>query len=220
MKLLKKSFVFLSVLLILLVGTSFVVPAKADGPSDFGKNVLKSTVQDKKMIPVRVLTKEVIVEKEIFIPEPTETPVNKPIPMSCEDPNEEIINQYVDEVCALYEDIDPYLIRGMIFNESSYNPDAVNFDGTCVGLMQVSTYWHKDRAERLGVTDLTDPFGNILVGVDYVNELYQRCKSFDLTLMLYNMPHDEARELYSKGELTDYVIAVKEKAEEYRNGGA
>lgn len=37
----------------------------------------------------------------------------------------------------------------------------------------MSTYWHSDRAARLGVSDFYDPYSNILVGVDLLNELLE-----------------------------------------------
>ena len=53
--------------------------------------------------------------------------------------------------------------------ESSGKADARN--GGCIGLMQVYEKYHKDRMKRLGVTDLYDPYSNILVGTDILMEL-------------------------------------------------
>lgn len=77
----------------------------------------------------------------------------------------EIIEEVADEygVC-------PELIEAIVFCESSGNPNAVSNYG-CVGLMQISEKHHKERMEALGVTDLTDPRSNILVGTDYLMEL-------------------------------------------------
>lgn len=63
----------------------------------------------------------------------------------------------------------PELLMAMIEKKSSGNPTAEN--GGCYGLMQVSTKYHSDRMERLGVTDIYDSYGNILVGTDYLMEL-------------------------------------------------
>ena len=46
---------------------------------------------------------------------------------------------------------EPEFLEAVAFYESTYNTQAVN--GGCYGLMQVSTYWHADRMERLGVTE-------------------------------------------------------------------
>lgn len=111
----------------------------------------------------------------------------------------EDIIAYTDEIGERYN-ICPELIQAVIERESHYNPDATN--GDCVGLMQVSEKWHTDRMERLGVTDLYDPYSNILVGTDYLAELWRETSSKgygdDLyyVLMRYNMTADSANRLY------------------------
>lgn len=51
--------------------------------------------------------------------------------------------------------------------------------------MQIQEQWHRDRMERLGVTDLTDPLGNFRVGCDYLAELMGRY-SLEEALTAYN----------------------------------
>ena len=41
--------------------------------------------------------------------------------------------------------------------------------------------------ERLGVSDLYDPYGNILVATDYLVELFEKHGDIGLSLMIYNM---------------------------------
>lgn len=117
----------------------------------------------------------------------------------------ESLDSYIHRVSDMYK-IDPYLIKAIIYVESTNDPNARN--GNCVGLMQVSRYWHKDRAKRLGVTDFFDPKSNVLLGVDYISELYKKTKDIKLTLMMYNMSHKEAYRLYTKGQTTSYVKKV------------
>jgi len=45
--------------------------------------------------------------------------------------------------------------------------------GDSQGYMQVQEKWHRDRMERLEVTDLTDPLSNFRVGCDYLAELLE-----------------------------------------------
>lgn len=78
----------------------------------------------------------------------------------------------------------PELIQTMCFKESSFNPCAEN-DG-CIGIMQVNPDWHRDRMDRLGVTDLYDTRSNMLVGVDYLSELVQEYEDISIALMKYN----------------------------------
>jgi soluble lytic murein transglycosylase-like protein len=144
-----------------------------------------------------------------------ETISNKPI-----DKNE-IINNYVRDVCAAYnkdvdesEKIEPELIMSVIYHESRYDPKAKN--GKCIGLMQVSTYWHQARAEKLGVTDFYDPHSNILLGVDYLSELLKDSKDIRLALMYYSMKHIDALEMYKRGEISVYAKSVLATAEVYK----
>ena len=128
---------------------------------------------------------------------------------------EDTINQYVFEVCSSYENIDPYIVQSIIYHESSYNPKATN--GYCHGLMQIYEKWHIARMDKLGVTDLYDPKSNIKVGVDILNDYYiYNGESIELALMLYNMNHNTAFEMYATGEVSSYAISVLDMASELR----
>ena len=81
--------------------------------------------------------------------------------------------EVIIEVAEMYA-ICPELIMAMVEAESSGNADAHNEKYGCMGLMQVNPKWHETRMEKLGVTDLYDPEQNILVGCDYVAELFEK----------------------------------------------
>lgn len=127
----------------------------------------------------------------------------------------ELINGYVRNVCSKYN-MDPYLIMSMIVSESNYNPKEKT--GICLGLMQISTKWHGDRAKKLGVTDFYDPYGNILLGVDYLSELFNQYKDPKLVLMLYNMNHDDALRMYRNGQISTYAKTVLARADKFKKG--
>ena len=116
---------------------------------------------------------------------------------------------YIQNVCESY-DVSPYIIASMIYYESSWKSDAEN--GTCEGLMQISSKWHKDRMQKLNVTDLEVPEQNILIGTDYFNELIKEYKQPELALMKYNGTKN-AEQLYRQGKITDYAKKVLETAE-------
>ena len=99
----------------------------------------------------------------------------------------------------------------MIERESGGDADAVNSGGD-TGLLQVNGRWHHDRMGRLGVTDLHDPYSNILVAADYLAELFGQDKDLYLVLMKYNMSHNAAEELHGQGTYSDYAIKVAERA--------
>ena len=101
------------------------------------------------------------------------------------------------EAAERREELEFYIER-----ESRWNPNAVN--GDCMGLMQISERWHRERMERLGVTDLFDPYDNILVGVDYMAELFERYEDPGMVLMIYN-GDSRAKNLQATGNLSEYA---------------
>lgn len=122
----------------------------------------------------------------------------------------EDIQYYCYEIGEWYG-ICPELLMAIIESESSGNPDAEN--GSCKGLMQVSTRWHYDRMKELDVENIFDPYGNIMVGADYLYELMQKHEDVGLVLMVYN--GDSRAEDYSNGncELSNYARKILERSE-------
>ena len=114
----------------------------------------------------------------------------------------EIGNQY--NIC-------PELLMAVIEKESSGKSNATN--GGCVGLMQVSARWHKDRMLRLGATDLYCERDNILVAADYLSELFQKYKEPSLVLDIYN-GNSKAMWNYENGVISDYAGYILNRASE------
>lgn len=103
----------------------------------------------------------------------------------------------------------PELLQVIAMRESTLYIYATN--GDCKGLMQISERWHTERMERLGVTDIYDVRGNILLAADYIAELRDTTEyGYDLVyvLMRYNMATDTANKLYKQGEYTDYALEI------------
>lgn len=117
---------------------------------------------------------------------------------------------YIEIICQ-ERGICPELVEAIIERESGWDPEAVN--GDCIGLMQVSEKWHQDRMERLGVTDLTDPYDNILVGVDYLAELFEQYEDVGAVLMKWN-GDSRLSEYMETGELSEYAEKVLERSAE------
>lgn len=93
------------------------------------------------------------------------------------------VEQISMELGAQYN-ICPEAIQAVCFKESSFDPQAEN--GGCIGIMQVNPDWHRDRMDRLGVTDLYDIRSNMMVGVDYLHELIVQYEDISVALMKYN----------------------------------
>lgn len=136
-----------------------------------------------------------------------ESVVNKVASEPVQKTEEDRINEHIDYVCESYPNVTPSLIRSVIMSESSFNPKAKN--GSHVGLMQVSTKWHRERANRLGVEDLFDPYGNVAVGVDYLNELIEQTHGdVAWALMIYNMGYQTAYQLHQQGKVSSYASTI------------
>lgn len=111
------------------------------------------------------------------------------------------LEEYIEYVCESRH-ICPELVEAMIERESRWNPKAIN--GDCMGLMQISERWHRERIERLGVTDLLEPYDNILVGVDYMAELFEKYEDPGTVLMVYH-GEKNAIEKASSGGISGYA---------------
>lgn len=122
----------------------------------------------------------------------------------------EEIQTYCFEIGEEYG-VCPELLMAMIEAESSGKPTAEN--GDCKGLLQVSERWHYDRMERLGVSDLFDPYGNILVATDYLVELFEKHGDLPLVLMIYN-GDSKAYEHYENGTLSAYAEKIMNRSYE------
>ena len=107
------------------------------------------------------------------------------------------LQAHIIRTCHNYE-IDPALVMAVIQKESTFDAAAIGDSGDSAGLMQVQERWHRERMERLGVSDLLDPYQNTLVGIDYLAELLTKYPVSD-ALTAYNSG--------SPGE-SDYAAAV------------
>lgn len=127
----------------------------------------------------------------------------------------------IHDVCInynFYPDL-PYLVQAIMEVESNYRPDLVSSQN-CVGLMQISTRWQADRMAKLNIDDIYDPYSNILVGVDLLQDLYYNYANQDiwLAIMMYNMDFNSARRIRSSGSLTSYAVKVQSIFDELKGG--
>ena len=112
------------------------------------------------------------------------------------------VQQALHEAClatGLREEIALAVIR----KETTYR-NVMGDGGNSYGYMQVQPRWHADRMERLGVTDLMDPYQNFLVGCDFLMELTAK----------YDLP--VALTVYNSGKtgVSDYAKTVMQYLDE------
>lgn len=113
-----------------------------------------------------------------------------------------------DEIIGYCEDVGqeyciaPELLMAIVERESMGKADAEN--NGCIGLMQINERYHKDRMKHLMVTDLYDPYSNILVGADYIMELADRYGDVALVLSVYH-GESKAFENHENGIISSYA---------------
>lgn len=100
------------------------------------------------------------------------------------------------------------LALAVIRQETEFR-NVIGDNGDSIGYMQIQPRWHEDRMERLGVTDLTDPYSNFRVGCDFLAELLSK----------YTL--EEALTAYNSGKpgKSEYATSVINYMDEYNRTG-
>ena len=130
------------------------------------------------------------------------------IPLSYE------IQHYIYELSCEYN-VDPILVMAIIQKESKCDPNTVGDSGNAIGLMQIQRKWHNERICRLKCDDMYDPYQNILVGMDYLAELYEGDMTTEWVLMAYNGGRTWANKHARIGYTTKYAREVLDIMDEF-----
>lgn len=140
--------------------------------------------------------------------------------MAFDVPLEDELQLHILNECEKYG-IDPAIITAMAFKESRYQASAIGDNGNSIGLMQIQQRYQAERMEKLGCTDLLDPYENVTVAVDILAEMLNHYDgNIEMAITAYNMGMSGAyKNCFSKGVYSSkYCAAVMEKAEELRMG--
>ena len=132
---------------------------------------------------------EALVDQGYFVPE---------VPLSFDE------QDFLHTACT--ESGVPYALALAVIERETQFQNLVGDDGASLGYMQVQERWHWDRMERLGVSDLMDPFGNFRVGCDFLAELLEK------------YPVQEALTAYNSGSpgYNQYSYDVMENYEKWK----
>ena len=162
-------------------------------------------------IATETTSKETTAETTEYITEPAEAELpteaaTEPAVTLYDVPLDKELQFHIIETAEAHG-IDPAIIIAMAWKESTYRVNAMGDGGNSYGLLQIQKKWHKKRMEKLGCTDLLDPYQNVTVGVDYLAEQIKRYDG-DLAkgLTAYNRGH------YA-GTVTKYAKSIMAKAE-------
>lgn len=232
--------IFLGILLAILIGLFFYrIEAKT---TDIANTVVSSAVAELKLyfdtdVPklTEGIAKSVSKEIELYFDDKKEV-------LTCDcssenfienDPEEkdgvdeiynstlkgkDLYNYFIISICdTFYPEVDPYLIMAMVEKETGYDPALTGALGE-QGLMQIMPKYFSDRMNKLRVYDLYDPYSNLLVGIDYVNELLNTYGVIEHALMVYNGGPVYARDMIKQGVVSNYASGVIKLAEELRGG--
>jgi len=117
------------------------------------------------------------------------------------------IRQYA-ELCGSEFNICPEFLESIAYYESRYVADATN--GSCVGLMQVNINAHKDRIASYGWTtdDMSDPYKNMMIASDYLQELFEKYEDPGIVLYIYNGNSTGLKKYKQTGRLNKYATNI------------
>lgn len=201
--------IFMGVWLILVVVLAIIHGffLQQESIPEHGHNLFCSKIHISEIRPPELPTREAIIEpvEEVETIDFPDTPV-------------ETIRSYIYDICKDYPNVDPAMIEAIVWEESRYISNVTGGGGAWIGLMQIAPKWHHDRMARLGVTDLFDPYSNLLVGIDYISELIETYHDKALALMVYNGSSD-AYSRFQSGQLTNYAAHILSNTQVLNNGG-
>lgn len=163
---------------------------------------------------VVIPTAEPIVIEDVPVevtPEPSAEPFTAYIYYIYDVPLEDELQLYIVRLCEEHH-IDPAVVMGMAQRESQFTADAIGDGGDALGMWQVQPRWHQDRMDKLGATDLLDPYQCVTVAVDFLSEL----------LDIYDGDIEKALTAYNqgsyKGIVSNYAKTVIENSENIKKG--
>lgn len=126
--------------------------------------------------------------------------------------NDTWISEEAQQQCITYGEeygICPELLMAIIEQESSGQAYAEN--GSCKGLMQISEKWHKDRMDKLDADIYED---NVMIGTDYLAELFAENEDVYWVLMAYNGGIDYANRMYEEEKYSKYAVSIANRSAE------
>lgn len=112
-------------------------------------------------------------------------------------PMDEDLQEFIFYLSQAYE-MDFTFVMALIQQESGYTPDVISKTND-YGLMQINEINHPYLQEQLGITDFTEPYGNIRAGMFILRKLFEKYETPEKVLMAYNMGETGASRLWEQG---------------------
>ena len=185
-------------------------PIQAQKEAELVSEYMASAIREEDVIEVAEDPMDVSMESGIQQQEGTDKY------MSMWEASMELLGMGIDVPAEIYEycydaghqfSISSELLVAICYVESEFNPNAKN--GACIGLMQVSEKWHKDRMKKYGVESLYEERGNVIIAADYLRELFDAYGEDNLNYILdtYN-GNSHADEYRKNGTVSAYAGKV------------
>jgi hypothetical protein len=120
----------------------------------------------------------------------------------------DLVQVYIFCLCREYG-LDSSMVFAIIEYESGYHYDAKSSAGA-VGYMQIMYKWHGDGV--ISEDELLNPYTNIRIGLQYLNELKEEFDTEEEILTAYNYGASGAKKLWGDGEnhSSEYAEKVME----------
>ena len=112
-------------------------------------------------------------------------------------PMDEDLQEFIFYLSQAYE-MDFTFVMALIQRESGYKPDVISKTND-YGLMQINEINHPYLQEQLGITDFTEPYGNVRAGMFILRKLFEKYETPEKVLMAYNMGETGASRLWEQG---------------------
>ena len=112
-------------------------------------------------------------------------------------PMNEDLQEFIFYLSQAYE-MDFTFVMALMKRESNYNPDAISKTND-YGLMQINEINHPYLQEQFGITDFTEPYGNVRAGMFILRKLFEKYETPEKVLMAYNMGETGASRLWKQG---------------------
>ena len=134
-------------------------------------------------------------------------------PLDCELSEE--LQEYTYYICQHYG-VEFELAMAIMSVESEFDTAAISETGD-YGLMQVNEIHISELSDKLGVTDITDPYQNIRSGVYILGGLEEQYDDRSRAIMAYNIGDYGSSALWEAGvHSTAYVDKVMTKYNEFK----
>lgn len=134
-------------------------------------------------------------------------------PLDCKLSEE--LQEYTYYLCQ-HNGVEFELVMAVMSAESAFDPEAVSVTGD-YGLMQINEIALPELSDKLGITDITDPYQNIRGGVYLLGGYAEKYDDPARVLMAYNMGDYGSSTLWEEGiHTTAYTEKVLTKYKEFK----